>query len=68
MTANTFLPSEPTDAKHEIVQMLYQRLHDVRRAANVKFRFDDEFELGINCRLACEAEWLEDILDKIERS
>lgn len=68
MTDFTFLPSEVTDAKHEIVQALYQRLKDVRRAINVRPALEDEFELGINCRLANEAEWLEDLLEKIERS
>jgi len=68
MTDFTFLPSETTDAKHEIVQALYDRLKEVRRASNLKFPLDDEFELGINCRLANEAEWLEDLLEKIERS
>jgi hypothetical protein len=68
MTDFTFLPAEATDAKHEIVQALYQRLKDVRRASNLQIPLDDEFELGINCRLANEAEWLEDLLEKIERS
>jgi hypothetical protein len=68
MTDFTFLPSKVTDAKHEIVQALYQRLKDVRRAINVRPALEDEFELGINCRLANEAEWLEDLLEKIERS
>jgi hypothetical protein len=34
----------------------------------VKFELDDEFELGINCRMANEAEWLEDLLEMVERS
>jgi len=68
MTDSSFLPSEASEAKHDIVQALYGRLKEVRRASNVKFDLDDEFELGINCRLANEAEWLEDLLDKIERS
>jgi hypothetical protein len=68
MTDFTFLPADVTEAKHDIVQALYQRLKEVRRASNMKFPLDDEFELGINCRLANEAEWLEDLLEKIERS
>ncbi len=68
MTANTFLPSDNELQRLEIVQELYRRLHDVRRASVVQVPIDDEFELGINCRLANEAEWLEDLLDKIERS
>ena len=64
----TFLPSNTEESKKAIVDALYDRLKEVRRASNVKFALDDEFELGINCRLANEAEWLEDLLDKIERS
>jgi len=52
----------------DIVRALHERLSEVRRASNMKFPLDDEFELGINCRLANEAEWLEDLLEKIERS
>lgn len=68
MTDSTFLPSDSEKQRQEIVQALYARLSEVRRASLVKFPLDDEFELGINCRLANEAEWLEDLLDKIERS
>ncbi len=68
MIANTFLPSDTEAQRHKIVQELYDRLRDVRRAAALQIPVDDEFELGINCRLANEAEWLEDLLDKIERS
>ena len=68
MTDFTFLPAEATDAKHEIVQALYQRLKDVRRAINVRPAINDEFELGIDCRLANESEWLENLLEVIERS
>ena len=68
MTDFTFLPAEATDAKHEIVQALYQRLKDVRRTINVRPALEDEFELGIDCRLANEVEWLESLLEKIERS
>jgi len=68
MTDNTFLPSDTGDALQEVKDALYERLKEVRRASVVKFPLDDEFELGINCRMANEAEWLEDLLDKIERS
>ena len=68
MTDFTFLHAEATDAKHEIIQALYQRLKDVRRAMSVRPSLEDEFELGIDCRLANEAEWLESLLEKIERS
>ena len=68
MTDYSFLPSDAEAQRHKIVQELYDRLRDVRRAAALQIPVDDEFELGINCRLANEAEWLEDLLDKIERS
>ena len=68
MTDFTFLPSEPAEAKRDIVEALYQRLKDVRRAMNVRPSFDDEFEMGIDCRLANESEWLENLLETIERS
>ena len=59
MNDSTFFPSD-------IVRALHERLSEVRRASNMKFPLDDEFELGINCRMANEAEWLEDLLEKIE--
>lgn len=68
MTSDVFLPADAEQSKQTIVAALYERLREVRRASVVKFPLDDEFELGINCRLANEAEWLEDLLDKIERS
>jgi hypothetical protein len=68
MTDFTFLPSDTAEAKHDIVQALYDRLKDVRRAMNVRRAVDDEFEMGIDCRLANESEWLENLLNKIERS
>jgi hypothetical protein len=68
MTDFTFLPSDTAEAKHDIVRALHERLTEVRRASNMKFPLDDEFELGINCRMANEAEWLEDLLEVIERS
>jgi hypothetical protein len=68
MNANTFLTADPAEAKQAIVAALYDRLTEVRRASRVKFELDDDFELGINCRLANEAEWLEDLLEMVERS
>lgn len=68
MTDFTFLPAEATDAKHEIIQTLYARLKEVRRALAVKPWLDDEFDIGIHCRLANESEWLENLLEVIERS
>ena len=68
MTDFTFLPSDTTEAKHDIVQALYDRLKEVRRALVVKPSLDDEFDIGINCRLTNEDIWLADLIDKIERS
>ena len=68
MNANTFLPADAEQSKQAIVAALYDRLKEVRRASLVKFPLEDEFELGINCRLANEAEWLEDLLVMVERS
>jgi hypothetical protein len=68
MNANTFLPADAEQSKQAIVAALYDRLKEVRRASLVKFPLEDEFELGINCRLANEAEWLEDLLEMVERS
>ena len=68
MTDFTFLPSDTTEAKQDIVQALYDRLKEVRRALAVKPWLDDEFDIGIHCRLTNESEWLEDLLETIERS
>ena len=68
MTAHTFLPSDPAEAKHEIVRELYRRFDEVLRAQKQEHPIDDEFEKGIDCRLANEELWLKDFLDKIERS
>ena len=67
MTDN-FISSDPEQAKNEIVEMLYERLHEVRRVLGIRVPLDDEFEQGINCRVANEEFWLEELLDKIERS
>ena len=65
---NDFLPKEPQDVVDALKKVLYDRLSDVRRASAVEFDQDDEFNQGINCRLANEEFWLENVLDKIERS
>ena len=51
-----------------LLDALYERLDDVRRSLNVRVDRDDEFELGINCRLANEEMWLLDLLDKMEKT
>ena len=65
---NDFLPKEPQEVVDALKKVLYDRLSDVRRALAVKTDPDDEFNVGINCRLANEEIWLENVLDKIERS
>jgi hypothetical protein len=65
---DTFLPKDPVALKDELVSALYLRLQDVRRCAKVQVPENDEFELGIDCRIANELMWLEDIIDRIERS
>jgi len=50
----------------DIVDALYARLEEVRRASAVKVEPDDEFNMGINCRLANEEDWLTELLQKIE--
>jgi hypothetical protein len=65
---NDFLPKEPQEVVDALKKVLYDRLSDVRRASAVEFDQDDEFNQGINCRLANEEMWLENVLDKIERS
>jgi hypothetical protein len=66
--SDTFLSADPISSREEIIQELYDRLRAVRRAIDVKYPSTDEFEVGINCRLANEEFWLENLLDKIERS
>jgi hypothetical protein len=67
MTDTFFAPDVET-AKHDIVNELYDRLDEVRRGLKVQVSQDDEFDIGISCRLANEEMWLQKLLDKIERS
>jgi len=61
-----------TDLTTDLVEDLYRRLDDVRRALAVsRIRGEDYlegFEDGISCRLANEEWWLLQLLDKVERS
>lgn len=57
-----------TGLTNELIEELYRRLVDVRRALDVRVDRDDEFDLGINCRLTNEEWWLLDLLDKVEKS
>lgn len=52
----------------DLKEELYKRLAEVKRSQAVKPDLDDEFEMGIDCRLSNEEWWLTDLLDKIERS
>jgi hypothetical protein len=63
-----FLSKEVETSRHEIVEALYLRLHEVRRTLQVRVEPGDNFDLGINCRAANEEMWLTDLIDKIERS
>jgi hypothetical protein len=65
---DTFLSVDPATSKQEIVDALYARLKDVRRALSVRVEPDDEFNLGINCAQVNEEFWLQTLIDKIERS
>jgi hypothetical protein len=58
----------PTDLTNQLVEDLYRRLNDVRRALAVPISPDDDFDCGISCRLANEEWWLQQLLDKVERS
>ena len=66
--SDTFLSVDAASQLHEVVDLLYKRLDHVKRALDVKVAEDDEFDLGINCRLANELEWINGVLDIIERS
>ena len=48
----------------DIVDMLVQRLEDCRRSAAVKVSAYDEFDMGIDCRIANEIAWLEESVEK----
>jgi len=65
---NDFLAKDKSEAYEQLKQELYQRLADCRRNAEVFVPYDDEFGKGIDCRLANEIWWLEQTLDRIERS
>ena len=51
-----------------LLDALYDRLEAVRRALAVHVQHGDEFDLGINCRLSNEEQWLLDLLDKMEKT
>ena len=57
-----------THYQDQIVEALYDRLDEVRRALAVTVAYGDDFDSGINCRLANEQFWLQELLDKVERS
>lgn len=66
--SSTFLNQDQPTREQQLINELYTRLEAVRRASVVRVDRLDEFESGINCRLANEQWWLETLLDKIERS
>ena len=54
--------------ENDIIEVLYERLHEVRRTLAVKVDQEDQFDLGINCRATNEEAWLADLLTNIEMS
>ena len=63
-----FYSKDPQTFVDQLTDSLYTRLDAVRRAAAVKPSVDDEFEMGIDCRLANELAWLETLLANVEKS
>lgn len=57
---------ETNKLKKEIIDALQSRLNDINRATELKYPIQDEFEMGIDCRVANEQHWLEELLDKIK--
>jgi hypothetical protein len=53
-----FFDKNPEKLVVQLKEVLYDRLKDVRKAEEMKSPPDDDFELGINCRLANESVWL----------
>jgi len=49
-----------------LIDAITKRLHDVERAMEVKPDLDDQFDLGIDCRLTNEYWWLSYVLKKFE--
>ena len=64
--SDTFLPADPVSSKEQIVEQLYNRLSDIR--LRLEHAPGDEFEEGLDYAMTIEREWLEDLLDIIERS
>ncbi len=62
---DTFLPADPVSSREEIIQELYDRLRAVRHADEIHVDLE---HLQRSRLLAKEADWLSDLLDKIERS
>ena len=67
-SANTTDFFDRTHYQDQIVEALYDRLDEVRRALAVTVQYGDDFDSGINCRLANEEYWLTTLLDRVERS
>lgn len=66
--SSAFFDQDQLTREQQLIDALYDRLSEVRRALAVRVQHGDEFESGINCRLANEEWWLLDLLDKYERS
>lgn len=63
---STATPDEPRYPKEKIIEALYRRLEVARaiRAAKCK----DEFDEGVNYMASMDVEWLEDLINDIERT
>ena len=65
--SDRFLPHDPVSSKDQIVAELYDRL-EICRVTQESILCQDGFDAGVDCRLTNEIEWLEKLLDIIERS
>ena len=63
-----FYSHDPLTFRDQLIESLYQRLDEVRRAAAVKVDEEDAFDLGIDCRIANEHWWLQTLLANVEKS
>lgn len=63
---NTSVPDEPRYPKEKIIENLYRRLEVMRGIQLDKCK--DDFDQGVNYMASLDIEWLEDLLNDIERT